>query len=64
MVFPKNQAPWRMGCSLRVYHIDTMIDMPGAMPDSAIPKKKRVASKPPALEHVAVSMRMAPQESL
>ena len=53
-----------MGCSLRVYHIDTMIDMPGAMPDSAIPKKKRVASKPPALEHVAVSMRMAPQASL
>ncbi len=41
-----------------------MTDMPGAMPDSATPKKKRVASRPPTLKQVVVSMRMVPQISL
>lgn len=51
---PTNQAPWRRGCSSLLYHIPVMRLEPGIIADSAAPRRKRTAIKPPKFLHAAV----------
>lgn len=63
-LLPKNQAAWRRGCSLRLYHIDTTTVSAGAIGASAIPRASLIDKRPAALKQVAVNISTDPQIAL